>query len=320
MTTSKVLQKITATLVPLLAILILGAPAAFAEALKPWLHLTSGARPTYLHPGVAQDAVQKLTVSATSGSYVVEYKGKEHTLSVGASSREVRESLEKLYGANNLEVSSEPGPYNAHEVYEIKFVDALADRAVPLLVKPLKTGEVTGGPVEAREVVKGQPDGEIVAFAENLGDAPVEGLHAPLRITDTLPAHVKAVGVVASAPEEENTVRPLPCSLESSSRVSCQLEGTYKNESGQIVPETLSPFEEIEVRIAVEVEPDAVSGEENEVVASGGEVPEALLRRPLTISSGPTPGGVEEYELVNEAAGGSADTQAGSHPFGPVDK
>ena len=311
-----------------------GTPAR-AEALKPWLQLTSGARPTYLHPGVAQDAVQRFAVSATAGHYTVEYKGKEHALKVGESSPELRESLEKLYGADNVEVSSAPGPYNAHEVYEVKFVDALADRPFPVcIISACLTGsqgisayqvvvkdvEVTGGlgKVEAHEVVRGRPDGELVAFAENLGDATIDGASTPLQIVDTLPPHVKAVGVVASVPEGtsgiSNTVHSLPCSLESASRVSCSLEGVYENE-GKILPETLAPYQQIEVRIAVEVEPGAESGEVNEVVTSGGGAAAASLRRPLTISGEPTPGGLEDYELINEAAGGAADTQAGSHPF-----
>jgi hypothetical protein len=321
MTVFKVLRKTVAGLAPLLAILTLGASAGSAETLKPWLHLTSGARPMYLHPGVAQDAVQKLTVSAETGQYVVEYEGREHTLTVGEPSREVREALEKLYGADNLEVSSDPGPYNAHEVYEVKFVDALKDRPVVLVVKDVAVAGGTGK-VEAHEIVKGRPDGEVVAFAENLGDATIDGATAPLEVVDTLPAHVKALAAFAGAPEETfgtgARAHSLPCAVESSSRVSCRLEGTYENVANEIVPSTLAPYEQIEVRIAVEVEPDAESGEANEVATSGGEAAAASLRRPLTISSVPTPGGVEDYELVNESAGasgGGPDLQAGSHPF-----
>jgi hypothetical protein len=143
-------------------------------------------------------------------------------------------------------------------------------------------------------------EGEIFATAENVGEASFEGGN-PAKIVDTLPAGLKATAVAGHLPFG-NVTESIPCSLESESRVSCS------------VTRKLLPFAEVEIRIAVTVE-GAKTGEMNEVSASGGGGPSASSRLPITVSAGPTPFGVEDYELTNENQGGSPDTQAGSHPF-----
>ncbi len=161
-------------------------------------------------------------------------------------------------------------------------------------------------------------EGDIVVFAENLGDAGIEGASAPVRITDILPAHVRAVEVVANKIETGsfNEVEWLPCSApeDAGGRVSCELTAAD--------PRPLEPYEAIELRIKVHVEEGAVlrkpgeaNCEKNEVSISGGGAAPAHLTRPITVDGEPTPFGVEDYELINEDAGGAADTQAGSHPY-----
>jgi hypothetical protein len=275
--------------------------SASGAGLRPWWHLTSGARPTYLHSGAARDEVAKLTVSATGGHYVLKHGSEERTLVPGATSAQVRIALEHLYGTGNVEVTATGGPPS--EVYEVTFVGAIADRFVSVFAV---NAAVTGGleEVDVEQAVQGQPDGEIVAFAENLGDASVNGAGTPVHLRDTLPEHVRAVGVTAVYAEGNlNVVVPLPCTVESESAVSCTFTSV------------LVPYEEIEMRIAVEVDEEAHPSEENEITVSGGEAPEASLSRALTISGEATPFGVEDYELVNEEVGGAPDRQAGSHPF-----
>jgi hypothetical protein len=150
--------------------------------------------------------------------------------------------------------------------------------------------------------------GEIVLFAENLGDANVDGAKTPVQITDTLPPGLKAVGIAATHARPGSGLNPigeashsfLPCSLAS---LTCTLDGT------------LVPYDQIEVRIAVEVQAEAQSGEVNRVSISGGEAPSAALQSPLTVSGEPTPFDVEDYRLGVEEEGGSLATRAGSHPF-----
>ena len=57
------------------------------------------------------------------------------------------------------------------------------------------------------------------------------------------------------------------------------------------------------------------SVEETEVSITGGETPSADAKKALTVTSEPTPFGVENFEFVPENENGSLDTQAGSHPY-----
>ncbi|MFZ1155137.1 MAG: hypothetical protein WAN93_09560 [Solirubrobacteraceae bacterium] len=141
--------------------------------------------------------------------------------------------------------------------------------------------------------------GEIVVTAENFGDASVNGAKSPVRIMDTLPAGLKAVGVSAGK-LYGNTITPMSCELAS---LTCTLEGS------------LVPYEEIELRIEVEVSPGAESGEMNHAAISGGGAPSASVTRPVTISEEKVPFGLQEYMLSAEEEGGGLDIQAGSHPF-----
>jgi hypothetical protein len=146
--------------------------------------------------------------------------------------------------------------------------------------------------------------GEIVLTAENLGDASIDGAKTPVRIKDILPPALHAVGIVAIKPIPEtisiSSSEALPCSLET---LSCEMT------------QALAPYDQIEVRIAVDVDPGASSGELNRMSISGGGAREASLARPITVKGQAPPFGVENYELLNEEEGGGPATQAGVHPF-----
>jgi hypothetical protein len=186
---------------------------------------------------------------------------------------------------------------------------------------------------EGGKVIPGE--GEIVVLVANQGDATAsfDGSTNPVRIVDTLPAHVKATGVVGSTPL--NGVRGvLPCSLESESRVSCEFVGSS---AGGKEINGLPPGDVIEIGVKVKVDQGAsANGEENKVSVQGGEgqacmsesenpircgkvatglIPSASIQRPLRVTSEPTRFGVEDYEMTSVFAGGGIDTQAGSHPF-----
>jgi hypothetical protein len=172
-------------------------------------------------------------------------------------------------------------------------------------------------------------EGELDVTVENLGDGPsrecvevAEGAgkftdrgcetagrgefeKEPVRVVDTLPEGLQAVGIAATVPkpggEFDETV-PLSCSL---AGLVCEMPAGL----------SLAPFDEIEVRVKVRVSPSAKDGETNEVNVSGGGAPAAQVSRPLQIGPGSTPFGVEEYGLNLEGEGGAPVTQAGSHPF-----
>ena len=75
------------------------------------------------------------------------------------------------------------------------------------------------------------------------------------------------------------------------------------------------PFSSLELKIVVKVAAGAGSSVVNAASASGAGSPAVSLETPIAVGSGPVPFGVESYELWPENADGSADTQAGSHPF-----
>jgi hypothetical protein len=145
-------------------------------------------------------------------------------------------------------------------------------------------------------------EGEIVVNAENVGDANVDGNGAEAQITDTLPAGLRAVSAAAAVPIA-NSRSAIPCTLASSSTVTCSID------------RPVVPYSAVEVRIAVAVTPIARTGELNTVTVSGGEAPNASITHDITVSDRATSFGVQSYSLVNEEAGGVEDDRAGSHPF-----
>jgi hypothetical protein len=144
--------------------------------------------------------------------------------------------------------------------------------------------------------------GQIVVTAENRGYTNAEGGTDTIVLTDKLPSRLKAVSVDGIAGETGSFGRGLPVCVQPAGP--CEFKGK------------LPPYEEIELRISVEVLPGAQSGEENEVsVAGGGAIGTKTLREPDRIAAGATPFGVEDYQLIPEEEGGGESTQAGAHPF-----
>jgi hypothetical protein len=220
-------------------------------------------------------------------------------LPIGIGAAELQAALEapELYGAGNVLVSEE-----APNVYLVEFTGPFADQPVAPI---LDISSALGGAarVEVSTQSPGRADGEIVVTAENLGDAVAEGAKSPVKIKDILPAGLQATGIVAAKPLTEaalNISEAVPCDL---ATLTCEMT------------KALAPYDQIEVRIAVSVDPGAQTGELNEVHISGGGAQSASIARPITIEAGTPPYGVETYELSNEAEGGGAALQAGSHPF-----
>ena len=191
-------------------------------------------------------------------------------------------------------------------------------------------------------------EGQILVRAINLGDASVYGTPEPVTITDTLPEGIEATTIEGRAGVQDVSEGVSPrgeviCSLTPSP--SC----TWEGEAGT---EPLQPFEEIEVTIGVKVD-GAPSGAVNEAQISGGlpgtceqvgrfagqfsnlscrpsarveegeyevnmgetPVSSVTTRHPMVISSETTPFGVAGFGLAVESSTGTAETQAGAHPF-----
>lgn len=148
-------------------------------------------------------------------------------------------------------------------------------------------------------------EGEITVFAQNYGDA---GVTAPVVLTDKLPAGMTAQSVAFGfAGFASEGFGEAFCKTEPH-EVVCTLPELF---SSLFLDE---PYQHVAANIKVAVAANAVSGEVDKASVSGG-APSAAVQAPLTVSAAATPFGVEHYELLPENAGGSLDTQAGSHPF-----
>ncbi len=146
-----------------------------------------------------------------------------------------------------------------------------------------------------------EANGEIAVTVANLGDGAADGETSPIAIVDKLPAGFKPVAIRGIAGQAEKS--PL------SGSVVCSLASLTCSYAGRV-----PAFEQIEVRIKVQVLEGAHSGV-NEARVSGGGAPDAVVSRPLSVGEEPASFGVEDYELGFEEEGGHGDTQAGSHPF-----
>jgi hypothetical protein len=156
--------------------------------------------------------------------------------------------------------------------------------------------------------------GELVVWAQNRGDAATSG---KVTITDVLPEKISVVGVKASAGSPgELDAGPVACRSKEATvtTVTCTF-GEYENAKKEVVAESLPPFEQIQVRISVNVLSGA-SAEEASVasVSGGGAARTVSASRDLTLGESEN-FGFEDFQLVPENANGTLDTQAGSHPF-----
>ncbi len=162
-------------------------------------------------------------------------------------------------------------------------------------------------------------EGRISVTAEDLGD---QGVSSTVVLKDKLPAGLSAQSVALSlgvgglglgnSPVE--FLGAFLCNVQSS-EVTCTVTEEFLALFQNTEFNLATPYSHIEAWINVKVAETAKSGEMNDVSISGGGAPAVSVQRPLTVSTQPTPFGVEQYELRPENADGSIDTQAGSHPF-----
>jgi hypothetical protein len=316
--------------------------ASSASAESPWWHLTSGSRPAYLHAGAGKagaNEVQRVTVKATGGTFVLanltseeakegpffcerinseeeeEFIPRFAEFSFDASAAEVQAGLETIcgYGPGSVEVSGGPGDEAGSKPYVITFKGPLAEKSVPLVNTEIAGEPVPlEGTVSAGEITAGHgrsADGELYLTAENVGDASAAGAKTPVKLTDVIPHGLKATGVAGTKPEVGGDFQkrvPIPCSLEE--KGGAQIATCTLSES-------LVPYDQVEMRVSVDVQPGAATGELNQLSVSGGGAPGTSIKRPVTISSAPVPFGVESYEMALEEEGGASTNQAGAHPF-----
>jgi hypothetical protein len=317
---SKTLRRIATVSLALLAVLMFFVAPAFAETecsgCKPWWHVTSLSRPSYLQAGQATDEVQEVRLSSDEGIYRLTEPGNpagSALISAEAGAGEVQRQLEEAYGAGTVKVARAPGPAGG-KAYRITFVGGLEDQLVPLL----EAATVEGAQVTVSEVTRGRPDGVIVVSATNLGDSNVNPALESVTLTDKLPAGVQLLAIEGTVNENKASAWGGEAAKLECSRVSLSCAYTGKAPAGEKFPESypssLAPYESVQVRIAVKLT-GAQAGAVSEANVTGGGAPAASARQALTVGSTPTPFGVSTYEMSPEEPGGAADAQAGSHPF-----
>lgn len=295
-------------LVAAFALTVGALPGVSSASASPWWHLTSVTRPGNLQPGTAKDEVQEIEASPEPGEtqIVLEVKVKQTTVALlltepmakenalpEANAQYLQEALEQAYGQGNVTVGG--GPLGVRP-FIVTSVHQDADRSMP----PIEiTAYVGRGSAHVR--TPGQVDGQVVVTAANLGDEGVDGASSPVKITDELPAGLKAVSMEGFSGKGEaasDTTGPVDCNVET---LTCSFQGK------------IPPYDQIEVVIGVTAE-NTDSGMENQASVSGGGARPVSVRRPVRVADEPTRFGVEDYELDAEDEGGNPDTQAGSHP------
>jgi len=332
-------------------------PAA-AQAESAWWNLTAGSRPAYIDPGAGSNEVTDLTVSATGGEMVFYDTNTEEAFFFpwNASADELEAGLEAYFGPGSISITGGPGDEEATHPYHITLGPGKSFSTLTpefsefgFLNCEAAVGPNCKAQAVLHQVSPAKPDGEVYFTAENVGDASLTGAGSPVKLTDVLPAGLEATAIEASRPDHANFLQGqrVPCEL---ATLTCTLAENTLGQGGDLL-DALAPFDQVEVRVSVNVTGPVT--EPNEVKVSGGEsfscqsvgagngkyanpgcyaeppvpgsegfertllgpVTPAGLRRPLTISSAPVPFGVETYGLANEEEGGAPATQAGSHPF-----
>lgn len=287
------------------------ASAPGAAAASPWWHLALGAAPARVQPGVGRDAMQRVTVAATGGSFALfDTKTEEaRLLAYNVTPQAMQKSLEELYGEGNVEVTGGVGDATGSKPYEVRFVGALTDVPVPsLFVSPFtlteqvtKEGKIVEVPTEGRgsgeiDVIKGAPDGTVVVTASNLGNADANGEASPILIADKLAPGLIATAVEGYQGQErlpmECTLTPLQCSF----------------------AKPLPPYEALQMVVSVRTASSVGASESNAATVTGGGASTVSAARGVPVGGAVT-FGVENNEFAVEEEGGVQDVQAGSHPF-----
>jgi hypothetical protein len=287
-------------LVPFL-LLFVPSNAAAEPTQKPWWHLDVDSAPGALKPGLATNEVQHITVSATGGGFELRARtppDTSHAFAWDATHEELQEGLEEMYGAGNVEVPAGQGNETGSEPYEVIFKGSFTDQFVQTPKVTNETVEPTGGrhEVTVQQVTEGRSDGILLLTAANMSGEDLSG--SPEMVAVKLPAgltatHINATSGLLAFGRPECTLATLTCTTS----------------------ETVMPYEQIQVLVAVNVNAGAQSEEAVEMLVSGGDAHPASMSRKIHIGDEQPQFGVENYEITPEEADGSVDTQAGSHPF-----
>jgi hypothetical protein len=154
-----------------------------------------------------------------------------------------------------------------------------------------------------------QPGGKgyIIVSAINRGYEDASGAHAPIVLSDALPAGVEATAlegrdVETFSPLAANKLPAPECSFTTNKAI-CTYTGT------------LEPYGRLWMVISVRIAASPASSEASRLSVSGAEASGRVIESKLDLGGGEPTFGLEKYELSPEGVGGEFESQAGAHPF-----
>ncbi len=148
-------------------------------------------------------------------------------------------------------------------------------------------------------------EGEIVGYADNLSSTDVVPGANPIKFTDTVPAGLEVLSARGSAGHGHTRAsKTMTCAV-AAQVVSCETTNT------------IAAYNGLEVAIVVKVAAGEGTLTNTLSIEGGGTEPPAAAKaeQAVTVSSVPTSFGAEHYELAPEGEEGTADLQAGAHPY-----
>jgi hypothetical protein len=285
--------------------------------------IRSVAEPTSFNAADTQDTVDELVVTATGGHYklhpgIAANPTHEIEWDAPASKKEevaggpesVEKALEELpeVGAGNVTVTGGRGDAGGSKPYRIAWTGALSGAYPGFLAVEESELEDGGGSGSAAAtlVAEASTRDRIAVAIVNVGSSPSEGT---ITVTDDLPAGLNPIVEEPQAPEVIEPVLAAThrgeCAAESKSQVRC----TY---SRQVLP-----GRELVLHINVAVTSPSLTGSlvnSASVAGGGGEDASTSSSNPVNANS--TPFGLTGFTFEADGVAGTADLQAGDHPYG----
>jgi hypothetical protein len=282
------------------------AGAAAAEAPR-WV-LNEVPSPTHIEAETPRNEVQKLTVDASGGTFVlgVDAVGQslEFTAPIlyGASAADVKSAIAKLGGVGSNGVSVTGGPVtSATSEFTVTF-EGNQQGYVPVPVMQVNSSGLEGGTASATEVTHGVRIPEVVVTATNVGGAATNG--GTITIGNVLPSWLTATRVVGIDAFKlllggsKGGIGLGELSCETPPVVKC----TYDKQ--------VDPGDQLTVFIETSAGATPPPGAVDHAQVSGGGAAEATLETKLEPSSAPEPFGPAPGSVFAALS----TSQAGAHP------
>jgi hypothetical protein len=258
--------------------------------------------PTIFNDSDVQDAVEKLVISATGGTYELEpseLSNASAPIAWDASASELQSALEAIpgVGANNIAVTGGPGDAAGDKPYFITWTGALSGTSRGGFT-PREEKLINGlgeGTLSRTRIQQPHASDRYLVLANNIGAKASEG---EITIEDRLPA---GQTVTELAIEESESGLTGECNLK---ELTCRYS------------EPLRPGHMLRMSVGVIVPPGSPpqSGEDEAIISGGGA--QVVTRTAHSrANEGPPQFGIQTlgFEAVNND--GSSDHQAADHPF-----